>query len=56
MTNRGDLNGFEFYAGCGSALTFTLDIEGVPATKKQIHLGNPTKTSTTAGTVIFRQK
>jgi len=56
MTNRGDLNGFEFFAGCGSAITFTLNIEGVPATKKQIHLGNPTKTSTTAGTVIFRQK
>jgi len=33
------LNGFTFYAGCGSSLRMRLVINGKPATMKQVFLG-----------------
>ena len=40
LHDHGFLEGFEFYAGCGSNITFTLAIAGSPALKTQIHLGS----------------
>ncbi len=39
MDNGGDLDGFTFYAGCGSAITFQLSIAGTAASSSQIFLG-----------------
>lgn len=39
LHDHGYLEGFSFYAGCGQALTFNLQINGVNAKVHQIHLG-----------------
>jgi hypothetical protein len=39
MVNGGDLDGFTFYAGCGSMITFQLSIAGNPALSSSIFLG-----------------
>jgi hypothetical protein len=55
MVNHGALDGFTFYAGCGSQLDFTLNIGKPPvaATKKQIFLGGNSTKSLTSGGVEF---
>jgi hypothetical protein len=39
MANGGDLDGFTFYAGCGSAITFQLSVAGTAAPPSEIFLG-----------------
>ncbi len=39
MVNGGDLDGFTFYAGCGSMITFQLSVAGTTAPTSQIFLG-----------------
>ena len=53
LVNHGDLDGFTFYAGCGSELTFTLNIgkPAAPAKRKQIFLGGSAAKSPTKGGV-----
>ena len=56
MVNGGDLDGFTFYAGCGSTLDFTLNIGhhgGVPAQKNQIFIGANSMKAPTAGVADF---
>ncbi len=56
LVNGGDLDGFTFYAGCGSELDFTLNIGhkgGVPAKRNQIFIGSGSTKSTTAGAADF---
>jgi hypothetical protein len=52
IKDHGHLDGFTFYAGCGSSITFNLKINGAPAPKSLIFLGNPT-TNATKNPVVF---
>jgi hypothetical protein len=40
--NHESLDGFTFFAGCASKVTFSLDITGTAAPKTDVYLGNPT--------------
>lgn len=39
LVNHGDLDGFTFYAGCGSMITFRLSVAGLTAPSNEIFLG-----------------
>jgi len=54
IKDHGHLDGFTFYAGCGSSLTFNLKINGVAAPKNMIFLGNPTSNATKNPVVFTR--
>ncbi len=55
LFNHGDLDGFTFYAGCGSQLSFTLNIgkPPVPAKRGQIFIGANNTKSLSKGGVAF---
>jgi hypothetical protein len=48
------LDGVTFFAGCGSELTFTLNIRGAPAHGKDIYLGKPPTKGTISPDVFTR--
>jgi hypothetical protein len=54
ITDHGHLDGFTFYAGCGSSIQFSLRINGTLAPKNLIFLGNPTSNAT-ANPVVFKR-
>jgi hypothetical protein len=51
--NHESLDGFTFFAGCASKVTFTLDATGVAVPKTDVYLGNPTTHPT--GAVKFKR-
>jgi len=53
MHSEGYLDGFSFYAGCGSSLSFDLKIAKSPALKTQIHLGAQGTTHASSNPVEF---
>ena len=54
IKDNGHLDGFTFYAGCGSSLSFNLKINGAAAPKTLIFLGNPTSNATKNPVVFTR--
>ncbi len=54
LYNKESLDGFSFFAGCGSQIKFKIDIAGVPAPPSEIFLGNPT-TNPAANPVTFNR-
>jgi hypothetical protein len=54
ITDVGHLDGFTFFAGCGSSIEFNLKINGALAAKKLIFLGNPTSNATT-NPIVFKR-
>jgi hypothetical protein len=58
LVNGGDVDGFSFYAGCGSYLHFTLDIGKVPvkAQKNQIFVGINGTYSKSEGKLNLKRK
>jgi hypothetical protein len=54
IKDKGHLDGFTFYAGCGSQISFNLKINNAPAPLNMIFLGNPTSNAT-ANPVVFKR-
>jgi hypothetical protein len=54
IKDHGHLDGFTFYAGCGSEISFNLKINNAPAPKSMIFLGNPTSNATKNPVVLTR--
>jgi hypothetical protein len=54
VTDKGHLDGFGFYAGCGSKISFNLKMEGGKAPLDKIFLGNPTSNATKNPVVLTR--
>jgi hypothetical protein len=54
INDKAHLDGFTFYAGCGSQISFNLKINGAEAPKNLIFLGQPTSNATT-NPVVFRR-
>lgn len=54
IKDHGHLDGFGFYAGCGSSISFNLKINGASAPKNLIFIGNPTSNAT-ENPVVFKR-
>jgi hypothetical protein len=54
INDKAHLDGFTFYAGCGSNISFNLKINGAPAPKSLIFLGPPTSNATKTPVVFKR--
>jgi Bacterial Ig domain len=56
IVDHGFVTGFSWYAACGQYVSFTLDISGAPAKKKQIFLGTNDVNPATANVDITRKQ
>jgi hypothetical protein len=58
MNNKSDIDGFSFFAGCGSEVKFTLNINNpaAPATTSQMFVGNPTSNGKVDGSLTVKRK